>query len=123
MARKMKRTLRIVESIEKYNKKLNKKIAEDKIDKPVRDIIMTPETFYQVFSPERIRLLQRLRKNKIKNIYQLAKELNKPYEVVFRNIKYLEGLGLVKVKEMGRKRVPQVDCGLSIEFFGEVAEI
>jgi len=110
----MKCEIKIVESISNYNKEMDKRIANDEIKKPVSDLVMTPETFSKVFSPERIKLLQRLYKNNLKSIYQLAKELDKPYEVVFRNIKYLEGIGLVKIVDKDNKKSPQLACEFSI---------
>src|SRR3989338_9165340 len=109
--------IRVVESISKYNKELNKKIAKETLEKAEKGIVMTPETFSKVFSPERIKLLQRIYRNNIKNIYQLAKELDKPYEVVFRNIKYLEGIGLIKITEKNNKKIPKMDCKMSIDMF------
>jgi len=115
--------IRVVESISNYNKEINQKIKKGTIDQPESGIVMTPETFNKVFSPERIKLLQRIYKNNVKSIYQLAKELGKPYEVVFRNIKYLEGIGLIKVIEKKNRKIPYIDCKLSIEMFkGEEIE-
>ena len=110
--------IKIVESIEEYNKDLNKRLKKGKLDVPESGAVMTPETFSKVFSPERIKLLKRVYLNNIKNIYQLAKELNKPYEVVFRNIKYLEGVGLIKVTEKDHKKIPCISSKLSLEMFG-----
>jgi len=104
--------IQIVKSISRYNEELNEKIEKDLIDEPVTGMVMTPETFSKIFSPERVKLLQRIRKNHITNIYQLAKEMDKPYEVVFRNIKYLEGVGLVEIKEKGSTKIP---CSRRIE--------
>ncbi|MBI4453011.1 hypothetical protein HY636_00030 [Candidatus Woesearchaeota archaeon] len=109
--------IKVVESISQYNKEMNEKIAKGTLNKPEKGIIMTPQTFSKVFSPERIKLLQRIYKNNIKNIYQLAKELDKPYEVVFRNIKYLEGIGLINITEKDNKKIPRVTCKLSIDMF------
>lgn len=109
--------IKVVESISRYNKELNKKIAKGMLDKAEKGIVMTPETFSKVFSPERIKLLQRIYRNNIKNIYQLAKELDKPYEVVFRNIKYLEGIGLIKITDEDNKKIPNLACKLSIDMF------
>ena len=104
--------IQIVKSISRYNEELNEMIAKGTIDHPIKGAVMTPETFSKIFSPERVKLLQRIRKNNILNIYQLAKELDKPYEVVFRNIKYLEGVGLIEIKEKGSKKIP---CSRRIE--------
>ena len=120
---KMNCEIKIVESISKYNKDINEKIRKGTLDRPERRIVMTPETFSKVFSPERIKLLKRIYRNNVKNIYQLAKELDKPYEVVFRNIKYLEGIGLVRITERDNKKIPNIGCRLSIDMFsGEGAE-
>ena len=62
--------IKIVESMSKYNKEINEKIKKGEFTGPARGIVMTPETFSKVFSPERIKLLQRIYKNNIKNIYQ-----------------------------------------------------
>jgi len=110
-------TIKLVRSIKEYTEDLNKRIEEDKIDKPETGLIMTPETFAKVFSPERIKLLKRIHNNSITNIYQLAKELNKPYEVVFRNIKYFEGLKLISLKEKNHKKIPTA-VNIEIDFFG-----
>ena len=108
--------IKVVESIAQYNKELNRKIAKGKLNKE-QGVVMTPETFNKVFSPERIKLLQRINKNNISNIYQIAKELDKPYEVVFRNIKYLEGLGLIKVTRKNNKNIPCLSGTLTIDLF------
>ena len=109
--------IKIVTSIQHYNKELNKKIQAGTIDVPEKGLVMTPETFNKVFSPERIKLLRRIYRNNVKNIYQLAKDLNKPYEVVFRNIKYLEGIGLLEIKKKDNKSIPQILSKLSIDIF------
>jgi predicted transcriptional regulator len=109
--------IKVVESIKKYNKELNEKIISGRLNKPEQGIIMTPETFSKVFSPERIKLLQRIYKNNVKSIYQLAKDLDKPYEVVFRNVKYLAGIGLIQIIEKDNKKIPHIDCNLSIDMF------
>ncbi|MFH1332385.1 MAG: hypothetical protein ABIH63_03835 [archaeon] len=113
----MKCKITIVGSINRYNREINKKIRDGSLNRPEKGMIMTPETFNKVFSPERIKLLQRIYSNNVKNIYQLAKDLGKPYEVVFRNIKYLRGLGLVEIEEKGNKSIPYMRCKPSIDMF------
>ena len=109
--------IKIVDSISRYNEALYDRIKKGTLKKPERGMVMTPETFVKVFSPERIKLLKKIYKNNIKNIYQLAKEMDKPYEVVFRNIKYLEGIGLVKITDRDNKKIPRLICKLSIDMF------
>ena len=113
----MKCEIKIVESISEYNKEMNRKIEAGVLDKLEKGLVMTPETFNKVFSPERIKLLQRIYRNNIRSIYQLAKELDKPYEVVFRNIKYLAGMGLIEIKKKDNKNIPHISCKLSIDMF------
>ncbi|MFH1916030.1 MAG: hypothetical protein ABIJ21_02085 [Nanoarchaeota archaeon] len=115
--------IKIVESIKEYNRELNAKIRKGILKQAETVIVLTPETFSKVFSPERIKLLKRIYKNNVKNIYQLAKELDKPYEVVFRNIKYLEGLGLIEIKDKDNTKIPYISQRFNIDFFsGEKAE-
>lgn len=116
----MKCQIKIVESVGKYNRELNEKIKKGVLTTPEKGIVMTPETFSKVFSPERIKLLQRIAKNNITSIYQLAQELDKPYEVVFRNIKYLSGLGLIEVKEKDNKKIPFLSHRLYVDMFPQI---
>lgn len=115
--------IQIVESVSKYSKELNAKVKKGKIKKPESGLVMTPETFNKVFSPERIKLLQKIYRNNIKSIYQLAKELDKPYEVVFRNIQYLAGIGIIKVREKDSKKIPYLAGSLSIDMFSDEVEV
>ncbi|MFH1510390.1 MAG: hypothetical protein ABIF10_01760 [Candidatus Woesearchaeota archaeon] len=110
----MRCEIRVVDSLQEYNKDIHEKIRKG-IVKPISGIVMTPETFSKVFSPERIKLLQRINRNEVKSIYHLAKGLGKPYEVVFRNVKYLEGIGLIRFAAKGRRKVPKIVGALSID--------
>ena len=78
--------------------------------------IMTPDTFAKVFTPERIRLMMRIRKNELTNIYQLAKELDRPYEAVHRDITYLKGMGIVKIKNKDKTKIPYIEDELIAGF-------
>ena len=117
----MNMEIKVVTSVTKYNRDINNKIEAGTLDETEKGLVMTPETFNKVFSPERIKLLQRIYKNNIKSIYQLAQEMDKPYEVVFRNIQYLAGIGIIQVKKKDNKDVPSIVSKFSIDFFaGEV---
>jgi predicted transcriptional regulator len=87
-----------------------------KIDrkKAEKAIIITPETFAKIFSPERIKLMLKIRKNNISSIYQLAKEMRRKYEAVHRDIKLLEGFGIIKIKDKNKKKIPFMDEPLTI---------
>lgn len=105
--------IEIVENIKERMKMDNKYVSDvikgkAKIDKKraEKTIIMTPKIFAKVFSPERIKLMLKIKRNNIMNIYQLAKELDRKYEAVHRDIKLLEGFGIIKLKEKDRKKIP-----------------
>ncbi len=115
----MNRVIKVVESLESYNSDINRRIRQGSLKRPDTSIVMTPEVFSRVFSPERIKLLRRIHANDIRSIYQLARELGKPYEVVFRNLKYLEGLGLVRMKSKDNRRIPCLVSGFSISMFAD----
>ena len=101
---------------------LGKKMREDneyaeavlagkkKVLKTERTIVMTPEIFAKVFSPERIKLLLEVRDYDSKNIYQLAKALGRSYAAVHRDIALLEGFGVVKLKTSNKKRYPHMEA-------------
>jgi len=88
-------------------------IVENLKDKMKEDnrktIILTPESFAKIFSPARIKLMLRIKNNNIKNIYQLAKELNRKYEAVYRDIKLLEGFGILQLKTKDNKKIPSIE--------------
>ena len=113
--------IEIVEDI-KEKMKMDNKYAKDviggkvKLDrkKAEKTIIVTPEVFAKIFSPERIKLMLKIKRNSISNIYQLAKELHRKYEAVYRDIKLLEGFGIIKIKDKDNKKVPFMDEPLTI---------
>lgn len=77
-------------------------------------IYVTPEIFSKIFSPQKIKLLMNL---KNQNIYQLAKTLNRKYESVYRDIKFLEGLGVINIKKQESKSIPYLKESLKIAEF------
>ena len=113
--------IEIVENI-KDKMKMDNKYARDLVGGKVRlnrkrsekTIIITPEVFAKIFSPERIKLMLKIKRNNISNIYQLAKELHRKYEAVYRDIKLLEGFGIVKLKDKNHKKIPFMNGPLTI---------
>jgi predicted transcriptional regulator len=116
--------IEIVESIEEKLKIDNNYVKDVlagrvKIDRKraEKTIVTTPEVFAKIFSPERMRLLLRIRKNDIKSIYQLAKNINRKYEAVFRDLKILEGFGIIKLRKKDRRNIPFMDEPVDIVGF------
>lgn len=105
--------IEIVENIKDKMKEDNKYVkavisGKTKIDKKraAKILVLTPETFHSVFSIKRIILLKEIKKNKANSIYELAKALKRPYESVYRDIKYLEGFGFIKIKQRKNSKIP-----------------
>ena len=116
--------IEIVENIKEKMKEDNKyvkgvikgKIKADK-KKAEKTIVITPEVFAKIFSPARMKLILKIKRNNIMNIYQLAKDLNRKYEAVYRDIKLLEGFGIIKLKSKDRERIPFMDESIRITEF------
>ncbi len=88
-------------------KKIFKKIKKgEKIRATEKTLYFTPKTFSKTFTPERLRLIFLTRKTKIHSISELAKKLNRPFESVHRDVKYLEGLNLITLKENNKRLIP-----------------
>tara|TARA_Y100000310_G_scaffold262495_1_gene272198 strand:- start:364 stop:729 length:366 start_codon:yes stop_codon:yes gene_type:complete len=90
------------------------KLDQKKVEKT---IIVTPEIFTKIFSPERIKLILKIRKNNLRNIYQLAKEVNRRYEAVYRDIKLLKGFGIIEIKEEDKKKIPIMEKPIKVPMF------
>lgn len=107
--------IEIVENLNRRMEEDNRYVKEvlngKKIDpkRAEKTIIMTPDMFSKIFSPERTRLMLKIRKNNIKNIHQLAKELDRKYEAVHRDITFLAGFGMIQIKEKKNQRIPHMD--------------
>jgi predicted transcriptional regulator len=118
--------IEIVENI-KEKMEMDNKYVDDVINgkskiskkKSEKTIVITPEIFSKIFSPERIKLMLKIKKNNIKNIYQLAKTMNRKYEAVYRDIKLLEGFGIIQLKKKDKKTVPFMDEAVTIAEFAE----
>jgi len=110
--------------MEKYTEETNKYVEDvlaervpiDK-ERAKHTIVVTPEGFARLFSPQKVRLMLRIRKNKVTNIYQLAKELGRKYEAVHRDITYLEGFGLIKIKKKDNKKIPYTNENITLTAF------
>lgn len=107
---RMKIDNRYVNDIIRGKVKIDKKKAE-------KTIIITPEVFSKIFSPQKIKLMLKVKRNNIRNIYQLAKVLNRKYESVYRDIKFLEGFGIIKLIDKDKKKVPLMKESITIPEF------
>ena len=104
--------IEIVDDVKKRMKEDNKYVrgvlsGRVKARKAVKTLLVTPEIFAQIFSAERIRLMKKVKEKRM-NIYQLAKKLSRKYEAVHRDVKLLEGYGLIKVSRSEGKSYPEL---------------
>lgn len=70
-------------------------------------LLLTPEEFSKVFTPERIRLLKLLKDKPDLSVNEISKNLKRRREAVSRDIRFLEGIGLIKLEKHARLRVPK----------------
>lgn len=70
-------------------------------------LLLTPEEFPKVFTPERVRLLKLLKDRPYLPVKGISKNLGRRREAVSRDIRFFEGLGLIKLEKHARLRVPK----------------
>ncbi len=88
------------------NKILSK--AENGVVEEGDFIFLTPEQLSAIFSPKRIELLHYIAKHPAKSISTIAKALQRDWKSVIRDLKYLEGFGLVELEKRGRNRIAEI---------------
>ncbi len=102
--------IRIIEDNQSYleeRKKFLTDLESNKINlENKKTIVFTPKVFAKVFTPERIRLIKTLQENKIKSISHLAEILNRSFEAVDRDIKYLESMNLLTLIKKEKSKIP-----------------
>lgn len=94
-------------------------VIEGKIKpkRAVHTIVLTPDVFAKIFTPERLRLILAVKKENTRNIYRLAKKLGRPHEAIRYDITYLKGMGLLKLRAKGKKKLPYLDETITIPAF------
>ena len=70
-------------------------------------LLLTPEEFSKVFSPERVRLLKLIKTRSDLSVKEISRNLKRRREAVSRDIRFFEGLGLIKLEKHARLRVPK----------------
>ena len=83
-----------------------KRAAQGKLQDSEYDLVITfPDLSWlsKVFSPERIRLIQTVRKEHPESIYQLAKILGRHLANVQRDVNELANIGILELKKTKKK--------------------
>ena len=105
----------IKDKMKNDNEYVHKVLKEDSPSyKGEKSIIVTPSVFSKIFSPKRISLMLKIKKEEYGSIYKLAKAVNRKYEAVYRDIKLLEGFGIIKIKTKDKSKIPYIDEGIGM---------
>jgi len=107
----MKIEIRIVEddkTLRKQRKELSNKFMKGQLPKNTKITLMTTKLFAKVFSPQRMKLLLMMSKEKTNNITSIAKKLDRKFEVVSRDLKLFEQLGFIKLNKEKRSVIPEL---------------
>lgn len=89
------------------DKKVLRAIEQGKYVKPQpKTLYFTPKTFHSTFTPERIKLIQMLRDKNNLSISEIARKIGRPFGSVHRDIRFLEGFGLINLKHKQKYRIP-----------------
>ncbi len=99
-------------SDKEYGKHLNdlyKKVKNRKAKKEERIVLTSISDLNKILTPERLRLIRTIKKKNPKSISILAKLLERDRANVFRDLKYLEGLGLISLEQHKMETTPIFD--------------
>ncbi|MBN1502089.1 HTH domain-containing protein [Candidatus Woesearchaeota archaeon] len=97
------------------NKELKSIEVEKLVEDMVRDripnnatILLNLESLAEIFTRKRMQLIKTIEKNNPKSIQELAEKVNRKKQAVHRDLKLLEGHGLVELIKDGSKVIPIV---------------
>ena len=87
-----------------YNKVKNRKIKSEE-----RIVLTSISDLNKILTPARLRLIRTIKKKNPRSISVLAKLLGRDRANVYRDLKYLEGLGLIFLEEHKMETTPIFD--------------
>ncbi len=99
-------------SDKEYGKHLNNlyKKVKDRKTKSVERIVLTSiSDLNKILTPARLKLIRTIKKKNPRSISVLAKLLGRDRANVYRNLKYLEGLGLISLEQHKMETTPIFD--------------
>ena len=73
-----------------------------------RIVFNSVDELNSLLTAKRIKLLEILRREDIKSILELSQRLNRNYKNVYRDVIFLEKIGLIKLQKKGRSLKPIV---------------
>lgn len=99
-----------------HMKKISEAILSGKQSRK-KTVIITPEIFAKAFSAKRLEMLMQMGKDRSGSVSELARKLGRRFEVVYRDLRFFEQVGLVKLVEGGRNSlVPELVGELKMAF-------
>ena len=112
----MKVEIILVKDKKERDKVLDRLEKEVMAGKPLTKthIILTPELFAKIFSPQKIRLLKELSDTNCKSITELAKKLDRKFESVHRDLKLFEHYSIIKFVKNNNSVIPELIGHISI---------
>ena len=96
-------------SDKEYGKHLNdlyKKVKNRKTKSEERIVLTSISDLNKILTPARLRLIRTIKKKNPRSISVLAKLLDRDRANVYRDLKYLEGLGLILLEEHKMETTP-----------------
>ena len=96
-------------SDKEYGKHLNdiyKKVKNRKTKAEERIVLTSISDLNKIITPARLRLIRTIKKKNPKSISVLAKLLGRDRANVYRDLKYLEGLGLISLEQHKLETTP-----------------
>ena len=99
-------------SDKEYGKHLNdlyKKVKDRKTKSEERIVLTSISDLNKILTPARLKLIRTIKKKNPKSISVLAKLLGRDRANVYRDLKYLEGLGLISLEQHKMETTPIFD--------------
>lgn len=103
---KLKKAKIIVESLESTNDRWVAALKGKKRNSPGEETISVSswEVLGRILSPPRLQILSIIPALKPKSIAALAKAMKKDFKNVYTDVKFLASLGLIELREEGRRK-------------------
>jgi len=99
---KIKKINVVIEDLNRFfdkSKKEFKKLEEGRLKKSINALSLNEDEYRNLFSKKRLDIIRALRYKKFISIYELAKQLNRPYKNVYDDTNLLLELGIIEKTE------------------------
>lgn len=96
---KIKKINVVIEDLDKFfskSKKEFKELEEGRLNKSIDVLSLSEDEYRNLFSKKRLDIIKILRHKKFVSIYELAKELGRPYKNVYDDVNLLLELGIIE---------------------------